>query len=452
MAVGDPSLVFPHRAGLSCAGPIPRVNSSLNILLGVTGSIAAYKAPEIVRRLRDRGATVQVVMTKAASRFITATSLQAVSARPVRDDLWDEEAEAAMSHIELARWADAVLIAPASAGIMSRLASGSAEDLLTTICLATEAPLTIAPAMNRVMWAHPAVRANRDVLSGRGVEILGPGSGGQACGEFGEGRMLEPRDIADALMGPEREAQRSAPVAEPVPQSLRGRTVMITAGPTREAIDPVRFISNHSSGKMGYALADAARAAGAKVILVSGPVSLPAPADVDLVCIETAEQMFAETHNRIDDVDIFIGAAAVSDYRPANAREQKIKKNNAELKLELVKAPDTLASVARLDNGPFTVGFAAETERLREHALAKLSGKKLDLIVANQVGGGRGFNADENAVEVYWKTGERSFPTMSKAELARQLVQLIADQFETSRGTGTATELPTLTGSAASGD
>ena len=411
----------------------------LNILLGVTGSIAAYKAPELVRRLRDRDATVQVVMTKSASRFITATSLQAVSARPVRDNLWDDEAEAAMSHIELARWADLVLIAPASAEIISRLASGSAADLLTTVCLATEAPLVIAPAMNRVMWAHPAVQANRETLEGRGVRFLGPGRGGQACGEFGEGRMLEPTEIADAVLkgGPET-------VLRQVPGLLQGTTVMITAGPTREAIDPVRFISNHSSGKMGYALAEAAAEAGARVILLSGPVSLPPPAGVECICIETAEQMFAETHNRIDDVDIFIGAAAVSDYRPANTREQKIKKNNAEMRLDLVRAPDTLASVAKLEDGPFTVGFAAETERLREHALAKLRGKNLDLIVANQVGGGRGFNADENAVEVYWKTGERSYPTMGKADLARELVKLIATHFETARRNATGTELAAI--------
>jgi phosphopantothenoylcysteine decarboxylase/phosphopantothenate--cysteine ligase len=419
-----------------------------NILLGVTGSIAAYKAPELVRRLRDRGASVQVVMTEAASRFITSTSLQAVSANPVRTDLWDEDAEAAMSHIELARWADLVLIAPASAEIMSKLAAGAASDLLTTVCLATEAPVVIAPAMNRVMWAHPAVQANREALAGRGVRILGPGSGGQACGEFGEGRMLEPQEIADAIANLQPATTKvPAPPEDSAPavaQLLRGKTVMVTAGPTREAIDPVRFISNHSSGKMGYALAQAAAAAGARVILISGPVSLSPPGNVECINVETAEQMFAETHNRIDGVDIFIGAAAVSDYRPANARQQKIKKNNAELHLDLVKAPDTLASVAKLGNGPFTVGFAAETERLREHALAKLCAKGLDLIVANQVGGGRGFNVDENAVEVYWKTGERSFPTMRKADLARELVSLIAGHYESGRGTGTATELPSL--------
>lgn len=417
----------------------------LNILLGVTGSIAAYKAPELVRRLRDRGATVQVVMTRGASRFITSTSLQAVSARPVRDNLWDDEAEAAMSHIELARWADMILIAPASAEIISRLAAGSASDLLTTVCLASEAPVTIAPAMNRVMWAHPAVQANRETLAGRGMRFLGPGSGGQACGEFGEGRMLEPAEIAEAVL-----EDRAETGGEATPKLLRDRTVMITAGPTREAIDPVRFISNHSSGKMGYALADAAAAAGARVILISGPVSLKPPANVECVHVETADQMFAETHNRIDTVDIFIGAAAVSDYRPANARAQKIKKSNAELQLDLVKAPDTLASVAKLENGPFTVGFAAETERLREHALAKLQGKKLDLIVANQVSGGRGFNADENSVEVYWKTGERTFPTMDKAELAKELIRFIAGHFESSRAT--ASEPPAAARSTASSE
>jgi phosphopantothenoylcysteine decarboxylase/phosphopantothenate--cysteine ligase len=295
--------------------------------------------------------------------------------------------------------------------------------------------------MNRVMWANPAVQANRNALEKRGVRVLGPGSGGQACGEFGEGRMLEPQEIADALLNG---TGQSVPRRKPG-DLLGGTTVMITAGPTREAIDPVRFISNHSSGKMGYALAEAAAEAGARVILLSGPVSLSPPDDVECVQVETAEQMFAETHNRIDGVDIFIGAAAVSDYRPANAREQKIKKNQAEMRLDLVKAPDTLASVAKLDNGPFTVGFAAETERLREHALAKLRGKNLDLIVANQVGGGRGFNADDNAVEVYWKAGERSYPTMTKPDLARELIKLIASHFEAARGTGTATELAATT-------
>jgi phosphopantothenoylcysteine decarboxylase / phosphopantothenate---cysteine ligase len=397
-----------------------------NIILGVTGSIAAYKAPGIVRRLKDGGAAVQVVLTESATRFITPTSLQAVSGLPVRRDLWDEAAEAAMGHIELARWADLVLVAPATAEIMMRLATGSAADLLTTLCLATEAPLVIAPAMNRIMWAHPAVQANREILAGRGVRVLGPGSGGQACGEFGEGRMLDPADIVDAVLSPAPHRGRTG--------RLRGRSVTITAGPTREAIDPVRFISNRSSGRMGYALAEAARDAGAKVVLISGPVSLPAPRGVERVCVESAEQMFSESQNRVDGVDIFIGAAAISDYRPAAVAGQKVKKTEGSLRLDLVKAPDTLAAVAKLENGPFTVGFAAETERLREHALAKLEAKQLDMIVANQVGEGRGFDTVENAAEVYWDGGELSFPLMDKTALARELVRLIAERFEATRG------------------
>lgn len=401
--------------------------SNPNIILGVTGSIAAYKAPEIVRRLKDGGAVVQVVLTESAQRFITPVSLQAVSGLPVRADLWDEAAEAAMGHIELARWADLVLIAPATAEAMMRLAAGSAMDLLTTLCLATDAPLVIAPAMNRVMWANAAVQANRDTLAGRGVCVLGPGRGDQACGEFGEGRMLEPAEIAVQVLSMQAADAGFAAL-------LGGRTVMVTAGPTREAIDPVRFISNRSSGRMGYALAAAARDAGAKVVLISGPVSIAAPHGVERVCVESAEQMFAESQNRIDGVDVFIGAAAVSDYRPASVKKQKIKKTDQELRLDLIKAPDTLAAVAKYGNGPFTVGFAAETERLREYALAKLEGKKLDLIVANQVGEGRGFDCEQNAVEVYWKGGERAFPLTDKQALARELITLIAERLGETRG------------------
>jgi phosphopantothenoylcysteine decarboxylase/phosphopantothenate--cysteine ligase len=393
----------------------------------VTGSIAAYKAPEIVRRLRDGGAAVQVVMTASAGHFITATSLQAVSGLPVRSSLWDAAAEAAMGHIELARWADLILIAPASAEMLSRLATGSASDLLSTLCLATDAPVVLAPAMNRVMWSHPAVQANRKTLLSRGVRILGPGRGAQACGEFGEGRMLQPEEIADLVLGGLSPGKRER-------SPLSGKTVMITAGPTREAIDPVRFISNRSSGKMGYALASAVAEAGAKVVLVSGPVSIEAPVSVELVKVESAEQMFAETHKRIDGVDIFIAAAAISDFRPAAVEVQKIKKKEAGLRLDLIKAPDTLAAVAKLESPPFTVGFAAETERLREHALSKLEAKNIDLIVANQVGQGRGFDCEQNAVEVYWKGGERSFALMDKDDLARELVVLIAERFEQSRG------------------
>ena len=397
--------------------------SNPNILLGVTGSIAAYKAPEIVRRLRERGAEVQVVMTQSAGEFITATSLQAVSGKPVRANLWDSDAEAAMGHIELARWADLVLIAPATAEIIARLATGSATDLLTTLCLATEAPLIVAPAMNRVMWAHAAVQANCETLKSRGVRILGPGSGDQACGEFGEGRMLEPAEIAAAVM------QNHASAAIETPGPLAGTTVMITAGPTREAIDPVRFISNRSSGRMGYALARAASDAGAKVILISGPVSMVAPDGVECITVESAQEMFAETHNRIDEVDLFIGAAAISDYRPESAHKQKIKKGDGGLRIDLVKAPDTLASVAKLERRPFTVGFAAETEKLREYALGKLAAKNLDLIVANQVGKGRGFDCDDNAVEVYWSGGEKSFPMMEKSALANALIELIVERY-----------------------
>ncbi len=406
-----------------------------NILLGVTGGIAAYKTPELVRRLRDRGAKVQVVMTQGASQFVTETTLQAVSGNPVRNNLWDKDAEASMGHIELARWADQVIIAPATAEFMSRLAAGAAPDLLSTLCLATEAPVTLAPAMNHVMWANPAVQANRKILESRGVTLLGPAEGDQACGEIGAGRMVEPDDIVAALLGWP---------ASPADLPLSGKTVIVTAGPTREAIDPVRYISNHSSGKMGYAMAEAARDAGARVVLLSGPVNLPAPADVELVPIETAEELFAATHRRIDDADIFIAAAAVADYRPASVETSKIKKSKNDLSLELVRSPDVLASVGKLNDGPFTVGFAAETDKLREHALGKLESKRLDMIIANEVGNGRAFDQDDNTVHVYWRGGEKAFPTAAKTELAKDLVDLISERFSAGFGSATVTELPTL--------
>jgi phosphopantothenoylcysteine decarboxylase/phosphopantothenate--cysteine ligase len=395
-----------------------------NIILGVTGGIAAYKAPELVRRLRERGAEVQVVMTESAGQFVTETALQAVSGLPVRQSLWDREAEAAMGHIELARWADLVLIAPATAEFMSRLATGAAPDLLSTLCLATRGLVVIAPAMNHVMWANPAVQANRHVLEERGVRLLGPEEGDQACGETGIGRMMEPDDIAAAIQPP-------APVSgtDSAEQVLRGKTIMITAGPTREAIDPVRYITNRSSGKMGYALARAAKEAGAKVILISGPVSLDEPDGIERVSVETAEQMFAATHDNIQGVDIFIGAAAISDYRPESREENKIKKTKPSMRLDLIKSPDTLVSVAKLANGPFTVGFAAETEQVREYALGKLQDKKLDMIVANEVGADCGFDREDNAVEVLWRGGEQVFPMTAKSELATQLIQLIADRY-----------------------
>lgn len=393
-----------------------------NIILGITGGIAAYKAPELVRRLRERGADVQVVMTESAGQFVTETSLQAVSGLPVRQNLWDKEAEAAMGHIELARWADLVLIAPTTAEFMARLAAGSAPDLLTTLCLATKAPIVIAPAMNHVMWANPAVQANREILENRGVRLLGPEDGDQACGETGVGRMMEPDDIAASV-------QVNEPVSIPDPALFEGKTIMVTAGPTREAIDPVRYITNRSSGKMGYAIARAARDAGAKVILISGPVSLDEPGGIECVSVETAEQMFAATHEHIQGVDIFVAAAAVSDYRPQSREENKIKKTKASMQLDLIKSPDTLASVAKLADGPFTVGFAAETEQVREYALGKLENKKLDMIVANKVGADCGFDRDDNSVEVFWRGGEQSFPMTAKSELASQLILLIADRY-----------------------
>jgi phosphopantothenoylcysteine decarboxylase/phosphopantothenate--cysteine ligase len=401
----------------------------MNIVLGISGGIAAYKTPELVRRLRERGGDVQIVMTASAEEFVTSTSLQAVSGHPIRTNLWDKEAEASMSHIELARWADLVLIVPATAEIMARLAGGGAPDLLTTLCLATEAPIAIAPAMNRVMWSNPAVQANRNTLEERGVKILGPETGSQACGETGAGRMLEPDAIADAVCSPEF----AGAVVDGV---LAGRTVLVTAGPTREPIDPVRYITNRSSGKMGYAIAVAAHSLGARVILVSGPVSLPEPRGAAIVHVETAAEMHAATHQRIAAADIFIAAAAVSDYRPAEVSVQKIKKTKDTMTVELVRSPDILASVAALQNAPFTVGFAAETESVRDYALAKLDNKNLDMIVANRVGADCGFDYDDNAAEILWDGGAKAFAKMPKSELAAGLMDVIAAHFNEVRGDG----------------
>lgn len=411
----------------------------MNIVLGISGSIAAYKAPELVRRLKERAADVQIVLTASAEEFVTPTALQAVSGRPIRSNLWDREAEAAMSHIELARWADVVLIAPATAEIIARLAGGAAPDLLTTLCLATEAPIAIAPAMNQVMWSNPAVQANRDTLAKRGVTIIGPGSGSQACGETGEGRMTEPDEIAAIVCSPAFGGK-----AEHGP--LSGRTVLITAGPTREPIDPVRYITNRSSGKMGFAMARAAEAAGARVILVSGPVAIEDPRNVEVVRVETAEQMYEATHARARDADIFIAAAAVADYRPASAAAQKIKKDAETMQIDLVRSRDILASVAALDAAPFTVGFAAETNDLREYALGKLEKKKLDMIIANRVGDDCGFDRDENTVEVFWPGGERSYPVAAKSELAAVLIELVAERYTAVRGDDTRPELAVIPG------
>ena len=393
-----------------------------NVLLGVSGGIAAYKTPELVRRLRERGADVQVVLTRSAQEFVTETSLQAVSGNPIRSNIWDKEAEAAMGHIELARWADTILIAPATAEMLSRLASGSAPDLLTTVCLATEAELVIAPAMNRVMWANPAVQANRRTLEERGARMLGPGVGSQACGEEGAGRMLEPDDLARMVMEGDERSQTLAGL-------LDGKTVMISAGPTREALDPVRYITNRSSGKMGYAMAEAARDAGANVILLSGPVNLERPTGMTVIDIESADDLAQAAHDNAASADLFIAAAAVADYKPAQAADRKMKKSDEEMTIDLVRTPDTLAQVSALAKRPFCVGFAAETNDVREYAAKKMAKKNLDMIIANQVGEGLAFDQDDNAVHVMWGGGEQAFPTTSKRDLAVQLVKLIADRY-----------------------
>jgi len=395
-----------------------------NIVLGISGGIAAYKTPDLVRRLRDRGAEVQIVLTRSAEEFVTETSLQTVSGKPVPSNIWDKKAEAAMGHIELARWADVVLIAPATAEMMSRLASGGAPDLLTTVCLATEAQVVVAPAMNRVMWSNPAVQENRRKLESRGIRILGPGVGSQACGEEGAGRMLSPDEIATAVVD---EAVVALPAIDA--SLLAGRKVMVTAGPTREPIDPVRYITNRSSGKMGYAIAEAARDAGADVILLSGPVNLQKPADIQVIDIETAEDLYRAAHASIDDVDLFIATAAVADYRAAHIADNKIKKSESALTIELVRNPDTLATVSALDKRPFCVGFAAETDQVAAYAKNKLEKKKLDMIVANKVGENLGFDSDDNALEVFWENGSKRFPTATKSSLAIQLVRLIAEHF-----------------------
>lgn len=390
------------------------------ILLGVTGGIAAYKSPDLVRRLTERGAEVQVVMSRGAQQFVTALTFQAVSGRPVRSDLWDAAAEAAMGHIELARWADEIVVAPATAEFIARLANGFADDLLTTLCLATTARITIAPAMNRQMWANPATQANVRMLKERGVRILGPASGEQACGEVGVGRMLEPVEIADEV------AAASRPAVGP----LQGLKVVVTAGPTRERIDPVRFISNRSSGKMGYAVAQAARDAGAQVVLISGPVQITAPPGLERIDVESADQMLAAVQQSIAGAHIFISAAAVSDYRAHEVAGQKIKKTSDTMTLALARAPDVLATVSRSGSPPFLVGFAAETENVERNALAKLTGKNLDMIAANRVGEALGFDKDDNALTVYWNGGKRELAFNSKAALAKQLIELIAERYQ----------------------
>ncbi len=386
------------------------------ILVGVTGGIAAYKSADLVRRLGEAGAEVRVVMTRGAQAFITPLTLQAVSGHPAHTELLDPQAEAGMGHIELARWADQVLVAPASAHFLAKLAHGLADDLLSTLCLATEAPLSVAPAMNTKMWANAATQANVRLLTERGVRLLGPAAGDLACGEIGAGRMLEPVELVAGLDGA-------------APGALQGARVLVSAGPTREAVDPVRFLSNRSSGRMGYAVAAAAVRAGARVTLVSGPVALAPPPGVEHVGVESAAEMFQAVLGRVADCDIYIGAAAVADYRPAQPVGAKIKKEQAELALALERTDDILAAVAACTPGPFTVGFAAETDQVQAYARAKLERKGLDMIAANQVGPGQGFETATNALTVMWQGGACDLPDAPKERLAEQLVSLIAERF-----------------------
>lgn len=386
------------------------------ILLGVTGGIAAYKSADLVRRLQDSGAKVQVVMTPAAQEFITPLTLQALSGNPVHTQLLDPEAEAGMGHIQLARWADLVLIAPATADFIARLTQGMGNDLLTSICLATAAPIAIAPAMNQGMWRNEATQANLSILIKRKVQVFGPADGGQACGDIGPGRMLEPLQLVDAA------------AALFTPGSLAGKKVVITAGPTREAIDPVRYLSNHSSGKMGYALAQAAAEAGAQTILISGPTQLATPARVNRIDVISAEDMYAASMREAQGCDLFIAAAAVADYRPEQVANQKMKKGADDtLTLTLVKNPDIVASVAALERKPFTVGFAAESENLLEYARAKLVRKNLDMVIANNISDSQiGFNSDDNAVTLVENSSITDISQRSKQQLARELIAIFA--------------------------
>lgn len=398
-----------------------------NILLGITGGIAAYKTPDLVRRLREQGAVVRCVMTESAKAFVTPLSLQAVSGFTVSDDLLDPTAEAAMGHIELARWADLILIAPATANTLARITHGFADNLLSTLVLASKAPVCVAPAMNQQMWAAAAVQTNVSILRERGITFIGPESGEQACGDIGYGRMTDPTDIVKALLDEKLPESTST-----VPETWQGKTFVITAGPTREAIDPVRYISNHSSGKMGYALAQAAANAGAKVVLVSGPTQLATPKGVQRIDVETAEQMLTAVQQQLTDCDVFIGCAAVSDYRVEDIAEHKIKKeqNSEPPKLSLVQNPDILKTVAQSANTPFTVGFAAETQNLKENALSKLQRKQLQMIIANDVSEShQGFNSDQNSALILSKDSEQSLPTMSKHDMAVAIIDAIAKRY-----------------------
>lgn len=386
------------------------------IVLGITGGIAAYKCAELVRRLKDAGCEVKVVMTESAKHFITPLTMQAVSGETVSDSLLDPSAEASMGHIEFAKWADLILVAPATCNIIAKMAAGIADDLLTTLLLATPAKVAVAPAMNQQMYAHAATQANLATLKARNVLIWGPGKGEQACGDIGAGRMLEPHELVALCTAKEQ------------PQLLAGKTITITAGPTREPLDPVRFISNHSSGKMGYALAEAALQFGAKVNLISGPVTIKAPTGVNLINIESAEELLTESLTYAPQSDAFIGCAAVADYRAASIATQKMKKQGDELTLTLTKNPDVIAAIANLtQNRPYTVGFAAETQNVESYAKGKLQNKNLDMICANGVSkSGLGFNSDHNALTLYWHNEQLELPTTSKVEIARKVIEQLA--------------------------
>ena len=389
-----------------------------HILLGVTGGIAAYKAAELARLLVKAGARVQVVMTRSAGEFIGAMTFQAITGKETRSDLFDSAHEAAMGHIELARWADLVIIAPATANFIALMARGSANDLLSTLCLATAAPVVVAPAMNRQMWSDPATQANIETLQEHGRLILGPAAGEQACGDVGPGRMLEPADIFDAVNGMFTSG------------ALAGVRALVTAGPTREAIDPVRFIGNRSSGKMGFAIAQALEEQGAEVTLVAGPSQLPTPPGVTRIDVEAALEMHNAVMQIAADCDLFVATAAVADYRPETVASSKIKKTAESQEMRLVRNPDILADVAALASGPFTVGFAAETDNVVAYADEKRQRKCIDMIAANDVSSqsGGGFDSDENALHVLWEGGQQELPMTGKLRLARQLVELISQK------------------------
>ncbi len=395
------------------------MNTLINkrILLGISGGIAAYKSCYLVRDLIEQGAEVEVVMSRGSTKFVTPLTFQALSGRPVHSRLLDHDAESGMGHISLARWADLIVIAPATAHMIAKLAHGMADDLLTTLCLASDSTVMVVPAMNRQMWENPATQENVDRLKGFGMVFIGPDVGEQACGETGAGRMVEPAEIRQLIND-----HFSSSI-------LTGRHVLITAGPTREPIDPVRYISNHSSGRMGYAVAQAAIEADAKVTLISGPVSIKPPDRAHYVPVATAAEMQIEVSKLIETTDIFISAAAVADYRCIDVSDQKIKKSNENIELQLEKNPDIIASVTASVHKPFTVGFAAETNDVSENAKIKLRSKAMDMIAANPVGPGIGFESDLNTLDIYWEDGHIDLGTATKHKLARNLIKLIANRY-----------------------